>query len=129
MDTSEILKTYKVIAIVGCSKDDTKYSNIVARFMKDAGYTIIPVNPTAEEILGERCYDSLLSIEGDVDIVDVFRPSGEALEITKQAVTIGAKVVWLQEGIMSDEARRYAEDREVEFIQDKCTMKEYISMQ
>lgn len=128
MDTSEILETYKVIAVVGCSKDDQKYSNIVAKFMKDAGYVIIPVNPTADQILGERCYDSLLSIDEDVDIVDVFRPSSEALEITKQAITIGAKVVWLQEGITSEEARVYAEERGVEFVQDKCTMKEYLNI-
>lgn len=127
MDTDEILNTYKVIAVVGCSRDEKKYSNIVAKFMKEVGYTIIPVNPTAKEILGEKCYDSLLSIEEPVDIVDVFRPSEEALDITKQAVQIGAKVVWLQEGITSDEAEEYAEDCHVVFVQDKCTMKEYMN--
>ncbi len=125
MEPQEILKSYNVIAVVGCSRDDTKYSNIVSRFLKDAGYRVIPVNPTAEEILGERCYDSLLSIEEPVEIVDVFRPSEEALDITKQAVTIGAKAVWLQEGIVNDEAQKYAQERGLEFVQDRCTMKEY----
>ncbi len=129
MDAFEILKTYNVIAVVGCSKDEKKYSNIVAKFMKEPGYNIIPVNPTADEILGDRCYDSLESIDEDVDIVDVFRPSEEALEITKQAVMIGAKAVWLQEGIIDDEAKRYAEDRDVAFVQDLCIMKEFERME
>ena len=128
MDIPEMLRTYKVIAVVGCSKDNAKYSNIVAKFMKDAGYHIIPVNPTADEILGERCYDSLLDIEEDVDIVDVFRPSDEALQIAKDAVLIGAKALWLQEGIINEEARRYAEEKGIAFVQDRCTMKEYMKI-
>ncbi len=128
MDIPDILKTYKTVAVVGCSKDETKDSNIIARFLKGVGYRIIPVNPTAKEMLGEKCYDSLLRIKEPVEIVDVFRPGSEALDIAKQAVEIGARVVWLQEGITNDEARMYAEEHGLAFVQDKCTMKEYMKL-
>lgn len=128
MNIPDILKTYKTVAVVGCSKDETKDSNTIARFLKGVGYRIIPVNPTAKEILGEKCYDSLLSIKEPVGIVDVFRPGAEALDIARQAVEIGARVVWLQEGITNNEARKYAEDHGVAFVQDKCTMKEYMKL-
>jgi uncharacterized protein len=128
MDTVGILSKYKTVAVVGCSKDDAKYSNMVARFLKGVGYKVIPVNPTADEVMGLKCYKSLLDIPEKVEIVDVFRPSDEALEITRQAVRIGAKVVWLQEGIMSEDARKYANENGLEFVQDRCTMKEYMKM-
>lgn len=128
MDTSAILKKSKVIAVVGCSKDDTKYSNIVARFLQGVGYRVIPVNPTADEVLREKCYKTLLDVPEKVDIVDVFRPSVEALEIAKQAVKIGAKALWLQEGIINEDAKKYAEDNGLFFVQDRCTMKEYMKM-
>lgn len=128
MDTKDILKKAKTIAIVGCSRDDTKYSNIVARFLQGAGYRVIPVNPTADNIIGEKCYKSLLDVPEKVDMVDVFRPSEDTPEIAKQAVKIGAKVLWLQEGIINDDAKRYAEQNGLVFVQDRCTMKEYMKM-
>lgn len=126
MEIFEILQKYKTIAVVGLSRDETKYSNIVAKFMQQEGYRVIPLNPVADELLGERVYRTLDDIPEKIEIVDVFRPSEEALEITKQAVAKGASVVWLQEGIVSAEARKYAESNGVEFIEDKCIMKEYI---
>ncbi len=129
LDTADILRSCKVIAVVGCSKDPEKYSNIVAHFLQDAGYRIVPVNPTADEILGEKCYHSLLDIPEKVDMVDVFRPSAEAMGIAQQAVKIGAKALWLQEGIVSEDAKKYAESMGMAFIQDRCTMKEYVKMQ
>ncbi len=129
MDTADILRSCKVIAVVGCSKDPEKYSNIVARFLQDAGYRIVPVNPTADEILGEKCYHSLLDIPEKVDMVDVFRPSTEAMGIAEQAVKIRAMALWLQEGIVNEDAKKYAESRGMAFIQDRCTMKEYVKMQ
>jgi uncharacterized protein len=129
MDIAELLKNSKVLAIVGCSRESGKYSNIVANFMKKAGYEIIPVNPLADIILDERCYDSLLDVQEAVDIVVVFRPSDEAEEITKQAAMINAKIVWLQEGIVNEKAKEYAEEHDIGFIQDKCIMKEHQKMQ
>ena len=129
LDSGGILKRYKSIAIVGLSRNEDKYSHIVAKFMMSAGYMIIPVNPSAEgKILGKRVYRNLNGLKDKLEMVDVFRPDTEALEITKSAVINGAKVVWLQEGIVNEEAKRYAESHNVMFIQDKCIMKEYIRM-
>jgi hypothetical protein len=126
LEIHEILKKYRIIAVVGLSRDGTKYSNVVSRFMQGEGYRIIPINPIADELLGEKVYRSLVEVPGRVEIVDVFRPSEGALEITKQAVANRARVVWLQEGIVNDDARKYAEDNGVGFVQDRCIMKEYI---
>lgn len=128
MTLKEILSKYRRIAVVGLSRDETKYSYLVSKFMQDAGYKIIPINPFAVELLGERAYKSLDDVDVDFDIVDVFRPSEEALEVTRKAVEKGAKVVWLQEGIMNDEAERYARSKGVEFVQNKCIMKEYLKL-
>ena len=124
----EILERYRVIAVVGLSRDETKYSYRVARFMKEAGYTIIPVNPFAEELLGETVYKDLWGMPSAPEIVDVFRPAEEALAVTKQAVGVGARAVWLQEGIVSDEERNYAESHGLAFVQDRCIMKEYVKL-
>ncbi len=126
MNLKEILSKYNRIAVVGLSRDETKYSYLVSKFMQDEGYKIIPVNPFADEILGEKSYKSLSHVDIEFDIVDVFRPSEEALEVTKAAVERGAKVVWLQEGIMSSEAEKYAQSKGIEFVQNKCIMKEYL---
>lgn len=126
MEIPEVLKSYRRIAVVGCSRDEAKYSNKVARFMKEAGYSIIPINPAGGEMLGERAYTDIDSVDVGFDIADVFRPGDEALGITVKAAAKGAKVVWLQEGIVNNEAMRYAEARGVIFIQDRCIMKEYV---
>ncbi|MHB1829836.1 MAG: CoA-binding protein [Candidatus Micrarchaeaceae archaeon] len=128
MTISKILTDYKVIAVVGCSRDGAKYSNVVAGFMKDAGYRIIPINPVADKILGEKAYKSIDELDMAFDIADVFRPGEEALGITKTAIAKGAKAIWLQEGIKSAEAKGYAKSKGIEFIQDKCIMKEYIKL-
>ncbi len=125
-DTEHILRNYRTIAVVGLSRDESRYSYKVSKFMQDAGYTVIPVNPSAQELLGHRSYPDIGSLPIVPDIVDVFRPSAEALEITKQAVAKGAKVVWLQEGIVNDEAQDYATAHGLEFVQNRCIMKEYL---
>ena len=94
--------------------------------MQDAGYKIIPINPIADVLLGERVYRSMDLVDVPFDIADVFRPSEEAPAITRKAIEKGAKVVWLQEGIMNDEAKAYAESKGVAFVQDRCIMKEYV---
>ena len=126
MEIKEILEKYKIIAVVGLSREETKYSNAVSRFMQGVGYKIIPINPYADELLGEKVYRSIDEIDIHFDIADVFRPSAEALDITRDAITKGAKVVWLQEGIHNDDAMRYALSNKIEFVQDQCIMKSYI---
>ena len=124
----EILSKYHVIAVVGCSRNEGKPSHDVPEYMQSAGYKIIPVNPSADTILGEKAYKSLLDITFPVDVVDVFRPSPETPEIARQAVQIKAKALWLQEGIFNDEAKKIAEDNGLLFIMNRCMMKEHYKL-
>ena len=119
----EILKKYKNIALVGASKDLTKTSSIVMKYLQDNGFKVYPVNPTitGQVILGERVYGKVSEIDGPVDIVDVFRPSDEAIEIVNDAVKINAKVLWLQLNIKNSEAKKIAEANNIIYIEDKCT--------
>ncbi|WP_022670931.1 CoA-binding protein [Hippea alviniae] len=116
---------YKNIAVVGLSPKPSRASYDVAKYLKDNGYTIIPVRPATKEILGEKCYKTLLDVDRPVDVVDVFRRSEYAPELAKQAVEIGAKVLWLQEGIVSEEAKRIAEESGLIVIMDYCMKKAY----
>lgn len=121
-----ILKSFRTIAVVGCSREEGKPSHDVPYYLQAAGYRIIPVNPFAEEILGEKAYKSLADLKGmNVEVVDVFRPAREALGIAKQAVEIGAKALWLQEGIISEETEAYAKEHGIIFVQNRCMMKEH----
>ncbi len=124
----EILSNYKAIAVVGCSRNEGKPSHDVPEYLQSAGYKIIPVNPNADVILGEKSYKTLLDIKAPVDVVDVFRPSPEAPEIARQAVEIHAKALWLQEGIFNDEAKRIAEGNGLAFIMNRCMMKEHYKL-
>ena len=123
----EILSKYKTIAMVGVSKDPTKASTIVMKYMQKYGYKVIPVNPSAkgEKILGEEVFGKLDEIKTPIDIVDVFRPSKEVIEIAKDTVKIKAKVLWLQLGISSDEAKKIVETNNIEYIENRCTKMEY----
>ena len=123
----EILSKYKTIAMVGVSKDSTKASTIVMKYMQKYGYKVIPVNPGArgEKILGEEVFEKLEDIKIPIDIVDVFRPSVEALNFAEKTVKMGAKVLWLQLGIRSEEAKKLAESENIEYIENKCTKIEY----
>ncbi|MBI4895312.1 MAG: CoA-binding protein [Candidatus Aenigmarchaeota archaeon] len=102
------------------SSNESKDSYKVAKYLKDNGYKIIPINPTASEILGEQVYSSINDIHEKVDIVNVFRPGEECLEITKQFLRLKPKVIWLQIGIKNEEAKKLAEINRIEFVQDKC---------
>jgi predicted CoA-binding protein len=119
----DILQGAKTIAVVGASRDPFKAGGSVPEGLQERGFRIIPVNPYATELFGERVYRSLLEIpkEIQIDIVDVFRPSEDAAEIAGQAVAIGAKALWLQLGINSDEARRIAESAGLDFVENECT--------
>ena len=123
----EILSKYKSIAMIGVSNDPTKASTIVMKYMQKYGFKVFPVNPKAkgQKILGEEVFEKITDIKDTVDIVDVFRPSKEALDIAKDTVTIKAKVLWLQLGIRSEEAKKIVEENKIEYIEDKCTKMEY----
>ena len=122
-----ILKNYKKIAMVGVSNDPTKASTIVMKYMQKYGFKVYPVNPRAKDqkILGEKVFERITDIKDKIDIVNVFRPSKEALDIAKDAVNIGAKVLWLQLGIKSNQAKKLVEANKIEYIEDKCTKMEY----
>jgi uncharacterized protein len=120
-----ILKDNHTIAVVGLSADWYRPSYFAAKYMQEHGFRIIPVNPKYTEILGERCYPDLSSIPDKVDIVDVFRKSEDCAPIAKQAAAIGAKALWLQIGVMNDDARRIADAAGMDFVQNRCVKIEY----
>ena len=122
-----ILSKYKSIAMIGVSNDPTKASTIVMKYMQNYGYKVYPVNPSAsgQKILGEEVFSKITEIKEPIDIVDVFRPSKEALEIAEDTIKIGAKVLWLQLGIRSNTARTLVESNKIEYIEDRCTKIEY----
>ena len=126
-DIKSILSKYKSIAMIGVSNDPTKASTIVMKYMQKYGFKVFPVNPKAkgQKILGEEVFEKITDIKDSVDIVDVFRPSKEALNIAKDTVNIKAKVLWLQLGIKSEEAKKIVEENKIEYVEDKCTKMEY----
>tara|TARA_Y100001936_G_scaffold54101_1_gene52712 strand:- start:290 stop:691 length:402 start_codon:yes stop_codon:yes gene_type:complete len=126
-DTKEILEKYKKIALVGASKDLTKTSSVVMKYLQKYGFKVYPVNPSmkGEEILGEKVFGSVTEIGSPVEIIDVFRPSDEAIEIAKEAVKINAKVLWLQLDIKNEKAKKIVEENNILYIEDKCTKIEF----
>jgi len=123
-----ILKSSRVVAIVGLSSDSSKPSNIVACYLKGRGYRIVPVNPREEQILGEKSYPSLAAIPDPVDVVDIFRRPDEVTGIVEEAINIGAKVVWMQEGVVNEAAAARARGAGIEVVMDKCMRKEHQRM-
>ena len=116
----EIYSETKTIAVVGASNDESKAANEIPRYLQRQGFRIVPVNPRGGEILGERAYASLTDVDVPVDVVDVFRPSEETPDIARDAVTIGAKVLWLQLGIESEEAARIANAGGLRTVMNMC---------
>ena len=130
MDFKKIFDEYRTIAVVGMSKNSQKAAGSIPLILKNQGYSVIPVNPSADEIAGMKCYDNLLEIPENIDIVNIFRPSEDALDIVKNAIERfkirkDIKLIWLQEGIINSEAQKLAEDAGIEFLQDHCIYKEY----
>jgi predicted CoA-binding protein len=126
LDISErerLLRIYaqsRTIAVVGASADASKAAHQIPRYLQRQGYRILPVNPRGGELFGERVFRSLTEIDVPVDVVEVFRPAQEAPEIARQAVAIGATVLWLQMGIISEEARRIAEAAGLTVVINRC---------
>ena len=116
----DIYAEARTIAVVGASPNPTKPANAVPVYLGEQGYEIIPVNPTHDTVFGVRSYPTLLDVDRPVDVVDVFRPSPEAPAIARNAVDIGAKVLWLQLGVVSDEAAEVAWEAGLLVVMDRC---------
>ncbi len=124
----KILKECRSIAVVGLSASPERASNHVAAYLQENGYHIIPVNPKEKEVLGEVCYPDLAAIPEKVDAVDIFRRSEDVDPIVQQAIEIGAKAVWMQEGVVNTEAATKAEAAGLTVVMDRCMLKEHIRL-
>jgi uncharacterized protein len=117
----QILERATTIAVVGASRDPNKAGGSVPAGLQARGFRIIPINPFADTLFGERVYRSLSEVPVQIDLVDVFRPAADAPEIARQAVAVGAKALWLQLDIRSEQARRIAEAAGLDYVEDECT--------
>jgi len=126
-DIKKILSNFKIVAIVGISPKEDRPSYIVAFYLKSKGYRIIPVRPDGEEILGEKVYRSLTDIPKEirVEVVDIFRRSEDVPPIVEEAIQRGAKVVWMQEGVIHKEAEEKAEKAGLKVVMDRCMKKDH----
>ena len=116
----DILLSTKTIASVGLSSNKEKESYWIASYLKDQGYHVIPVNPTATEILGEKAYPDLESVPEKIDVVQVFRKPEDVMPVVEDAIKVGAKVVWMQEGIVNEEAAQKAREAGLQVVMDAC---------
>jgi len=126
--TDEQIKKFyelKNIAVVGMSKNPEKAAHYVPKYLAEKGYNIIPVNPTADEILGKKSYSELSDIPEHVDIVDVFRPSDQVMSVIDEAIKLNPKVIWLQEGIHNAEAESLAQKGGIEVVFNRCMLAEH----
>jgi len=121
----DILANYKTIAVVGISENPERPSYHVAAYLQESGYKIIPVNPALENVLGLKAYPDLSSIPGNVEVVDIFRRSETVGPIVDEAIGIGAKAVWLQEGVINEEACNKAIRSGLKVVMDRCMLKEH----
>lgn len=117
---AEILRDSDVIAVVGASRHEEKSAYAVPLQLKLHGWRIIPVNPFADEVWGERCYPSLADVPERIDLVNVFRPSEQATDVVRQAIEVGAKATWLQQGIVSPRGRELAQQAGLDYVEDLC---------
>ena len=124
-DTRAILKIHRVFAVVGLSPKPHRDSHIVARFLQEHGYRIIPVHPGVDSILGEKCYPSLGEIPEEVEVVDIFRRSDAVPPVVDEAIAIGAKVVWMQLGVIAEGAAEKARLAGLQVVMDRCPLIEY----
>ena len=121
-----ILDECRTIAVVGLSSDPSRASHGVAGYMRRQGYKIIPVNPNATEVFGEQAYPDLAAVPEKIDLVDVFRRSDEAGKAVDEAIAVGAKAVWLQEGVIDRDAAQRASSAGLLVVMDRCWLKEHI---
>ena len=121
-----ILDECRTIAVVGLSSDPSRPSNSVSGYMKRQGYTVIPVNPNETEVFGDKAYPALFAVPRKIDLVDVFRRPDEAGKAVDEAIAVGAKAVWLQEGVIDVDAAQRAVDAGLLVVMDHCWLKEHI---
>ena len=119
-----MLETYKRIAVVGLSSNTWRASYGVSRFMQTVGYDITPVNPNETEVLGRKAYASLDDVPGPIEIVNIFRRTEYVPEIVDSAIRRGAKVIWMQEGVIHEESAQKARNAGIEVVMDRCILKE-----
>ena len=124
----EILASSRVIAVVGLSSNPERPSYLVASYLKENGYKIIPVNPNENDILGEKSYPDIASIPQPVDVVDIFRRPEDVPAIVEGAIGIGAKAVWMQEGVVNEEAAAMAKRAGLKVVMDRCMKKEHLKL-
>jgi predicted CoA-binding protein len=121
----QLMEGCRTIAVVGLSPDPSRDSHRVATYLITQGFTVIPVNPKEQAILGQKCYPSLAAIPGPVDLVDVFRASEHTPAVAREAAAKGAKCLWLQLGVKNDQAAAIAQEAGISFVQDACLMVEH----
>lgn len=124
-DLKSIFNDCRTIAVVGCSPKPQRAGNYIARFLQDHGYIVIPVNPLHTELVGETCYPSLREIPTQVDMVDCFRRAEEIDDIVEDAIAIGAKVIWMQLGIINETAAKRAEEAGLRVVMNRCPKIDY----
>ncbi|WP_010917001.1 CoA-binding protein [Thermoplasma volcanium] len=124
----DILTHYKNVAVVGISSNPEKDSYRVAKYLMEHGFRVIPVNPNLSSWEGLKAYPSVSAIEDKVEIVDVFRKPEAVLEVVDDALKVSPKVIWMQEGVVNEEARQLAEKHGINVVMDKCMMKEHIKL-
>ncbi len=115
----------KKVAVIGMSKNSSKAAHYVPRYLSENGYEIIPVNPSTDEILGKKCYESVSDVSEEVEIVEVFRPSEEVLPFVQEAIKKKPKVIWLQEGIHNSEAEELARNAGIDVVFNRCMLAEH----
>jgi predicted CoA-binding protein len=125
-DIERIMDECRTIAVVGLSSNPARPSNGVAGYMRAQGYKVIPVNPRETEVFGEKSYASLSDVTEKVDLVDIFRKSEEAGAVVDEAIRVGARAVWLQEGVVDEEAARRAVDAGLLVVMNRCWLKEHM---
>jgi len=124
-DTREILLNSRVFAVVGLSPKPHRDSHLVARFLQEHGYRVIPVHPGVDRVLGEKCYASLRDVPDKVDVVDIFRRSEMVPPVVEEAVAVGARVIWMQLGVIHEEAAARARQLGIQVVMDSCPAIEY----
>ncbi len=128
MTIAELLRSARTIAVVGLSSRRTRPSYSVSEYMQSAGFRIVPVNPQESEVLGEKAYPDLDSAPGPIDIVDIFRRSEYVPEVVEAAIRVGAKAVWMQEGVVHEDAAERARAAGLMVVMDRCILKEHRKM-
>ncbi len=124
-DEIRSILSLKKVAVIGMSKHSRKAAQAVPKYLSENGYEIIPINPTTNEILGKKCYSEISEVDGEIDIVDVFRPSEQVLPIVLEAIKKKPKVIWLQEGIHNHEAEEMARSAGIKVVFNRCMLAEH----